>query len=83
MDSCSMKIAQDVREYAKEQRLEKEKALAFGMAEKAKEFKATGSAIYHCNLPDNSPLNKCRNKITHRRNSLIDGDVNHSKPRVL
>ena len=30
----------------------KEKALAVGMAEKAAEFKATGSEIYHGNLPD-------------------------------
>jgi phosphomethylpyrimidine synthase len=44
---CSMKITQDVREYAKEQNIEAEKALAVGMAEKAAEFKATGSEIYH------------------------------------
>ncbi|HRH42705.1 MAG TPA: phosphomethylpyrimidine synthase ThiC [Pyrinomonadaceae bacterium] len=44
---CSMKITQDVREYAKEQNVEAEKALAVGMAEKAAEFKATGSEIYH------------------------------------
>ena len=43
---CSMKITQDVREYAKEQNIEAEKALAVGMAEKAKEFVATGSEIY-------------------------------------
>ena len=49
---CSMKITQDVREYAKEQNLEAEKALAVGMAEKAKEFVATGSEIYHGNLPE-------------------------------
>ncbi len=49
---CSMKITQDVREYAKEQNLEAEKALAVGMAEKAAEFKATGSEIYHGNLPN-------------------------------
>jgi len=47
-----MKITQDVREYAKEQNVEAEKALAVGMAEKAAEFKATGSEIYHGNLPD-------------------------------
>lgn len=39
--------AQDVREFAKEQNIEEEKALAVGMAEKAAEFKATGSEIYH------------------------------------
>ena len=49
---CSMKITQDVREYAKEQNVAEEKALAVGMAEKAAEFKATGSEIYQGNLPD-------------------------------
>jgi phosphomethylpyrimidine synthase len=44
---CSMKITQDVREYAKEQNVEEEKALAVGMAEKAKEFLETGAEIYH------------------------------------
>jgi len=49
---CSMKITQDVREYAKEQNVAEEKALAVGMAEKAKEFVATGSEIYHGNIPE-------------------------------
>jgi len=49
---CSMKITQDVREFAKEQNIEEEKALAVGMAEKAKEFVDKGSEIYHGNLPD-------------------------------
>ncbi len=49
---CSMKITQEVREYAKEQNVEAEKAFAVGMAEKAAEFKATGSEIYHGNVPD-------------------------------
>ncbi len=49
---CSMKITQDVREYAKEQNIEAEKALAVGMSEKAKEFVATGSEIYHGNIPE-------------------------------
>jgi phosphomethylpyrimidine synthase len=49
---CSMKITQDVREYAKEQNVEEEKALAVGMAEKAKEFVDKGSEIYQGNLPD-------------------------------
>jgi phosphomethylpyrimidine synthase len=44
---CSMKITQDVREYAKEQDVAEEKALAVGMAEKAKEFTEKGSEIYH------------------------------------
>ena len=47
-----MKITQDVREYAKEQNIEAEKALAVGMAEKAKGFVESGSEIYHGNLPD-------------------------------
>ncbi len=50
--TISMKITQDVREYAKEQNIEAEKALAVGMAEKAKEFTATGGEIYHGNLPE-------------------------------
>jgi len=44
---CSMKITQDVREYAKEHGVEAEKALAVGMSEKAKEFVAAGGEIYH------------------------------------
>jgi phosphomethylpyrimidine synthase len=48
---CSMKITQDVREYAKEQGLEAEKALAVGMSEKAKEFVASGAEIYHSSTP--------------------------------
>jgi phosphomethylpyrimidine synthase len=49
---CSMKITQDVRESAREQNIEEEKALAVGMAEKAKEFVATESEIYHGNMPE-------------------------------
>jgi phosphomethylpyrimidine synthase len=49
---CSMKITQDVREYAKEQNVAEEKALAVGMAEKSKEFLASGAEIYHGNLPE-------------------------------
>ena len=49
---CSMKITQDVREYAEKHGVEAEKALAVGMSEKAKEFVATGSEIYHGNMPD-------------------------------
>lgn len=47
-----MKITQDVREFAKEQNIEEEKAQAFGMAEKAKEFLATSAEICHGNLPE-------------------------------
>jgi phosphomethylpyrimidine synthase len=49
---CSMKITQDVREFAKEQNIEEEKALAVGMAEKSKEFLSSGAEIYHGNLPE-------------------------------
>jgi len=49
---CSMKITQDVREYAEKHGVEAEKALAVGMSEKAKEFVATGAEIYHGNVPD-------------------------------
>lgn len=49
---CSMKITQEVREYAAQENIEAEKALAVGMAEKAAEFTATGSEIYHGNKPE-------------------------------
>jgi phosphomethylpyrimidine synthase len=42
-----MKITQDVRDFAAQQGLEAEKALAVGMSEKAKEFIEAGSEIYH------------------------------------
>jgi phosphomethylpyrimidine synthase len=44
---CSMKITQDVRDYAAKQGLEAEKALAVGMSEKAREFVDAGGEIYH------------------------------------
>jgi phosphomethylpyrimidine synthase len=43
---CSMKITQDVREYAAQKELDDEAALREGMKEKAKEFVATGAEIY-------------------------------------
>ncbi len=43
---CSMKITQDVRDYAAGKGLAAEKALATGMQEKAEEFKKSGSEIY-------------------------------------
>ncbi len=44
---CSMKITQDVRDYAEQQRLGNiEVALEAGMAEKAKEFTESGAEIY-------------------------------------
>ena len=43
---CSMKITQDVREYAAAQGMSEEEALKKGMEEKAVEFKETGAQIY-------------------------------------
>jgi phosphomethylpyrimidine synthase len=43
---CSMRITQDIREYAKTQGLEPESALNKGLEEKAKEFREAGSEIY-------------------------------------
>ena len=43
---CSMKITQDVRDYAAELGLQEEAALAAGMKEKAEEFKKSGGKIY-------------------------------------
>lgn len=43
---CSMKITQDVREFAAEQEISEEDALKKGMEEKAKEFANKGSEIY-------------------------------------
>ncbi|MCZ7645988.1 MAG: phosphomethylpyrimidine synthase ThiC [Planctomycetota bacterium] len=44
---CSMKITEDVREYARQQGLTEEAALAKGLEAKAKEFKQQGAEIYH------------------------------------
>ena len=44
---CSMKISQDVRDYAKSHDLAEAEALQAGMDEKAKEFVATGAELYH------------------------------------
>ncbi|MBL1262677.1 phosphomethylpyrimidine synthase ThiC [Methylomicrobium sp. RS1] len=43
---CSMKISQDVREYAAEQGLSEEEALVKGMDEKSKQFLEEGADIY-------------------------------------
>jgi phosphomethylpyrimidine synthase len=43
---CSMRITQDVREYARQKGLDAEQALTAGMEEKAQEFKEAGSKIY-------------------------------------
>ena len=44
---CSMKITQDVREYAKTHGLEATQALEAGMEEMAEEFVKSGAEIYH------------------------------------
>ncbi|MGE0104021.1 MAG: phosphomethylpyrimidine synthase ThiC [Blastocatellales bacterium] len=43
---CSMKITQDVRDYAAKQGIDETKALEAGMQEKAAEFKQAGAEIY-------------------------------------
>ncbi len=43
---CSMKITQDVRDYADAQEIEAAEALERGMAEKSKEFLAQGAEVY-------------------------------------
>ena len=44
---CSMKITQDVRDYAAKQGLSEDEALKQGMDEKSQEFKETGAEIYN------------------------------------
>ncbi len=43
---CSMKITEEVREYAAQQSLAEEAALAAGLKEKAEEFREAGAEIY-------------------------------------
>ena len=43
---CSMKITQEVREYAAQKEINDQKALMDGMKEKSEEFKNKGSNIY-------------------------------------
>ncbi|MBA2705307.1 MAG: phosphomethylpyrimidine synthase ThiC [Blastocatellia bacterium] len=47
---CSMKITQDVREYAAQKEIDEQAALAAGMKEKAEEFVAAGGEIYQKTL---------------------------------
>ncbi|MDX8392357.1 MAG: phosphomethylpyrimidine synthase ThiC [Mariprofundaceae bacterium] len=44
---CSMKITQDVRDYAKEHGMETREAIEAGMNEQSEEFSRQGSEIYH------------------------------------
>jgi phosphomethylpyrimidine synthase len=43
---CSMKITQEIREFAAKEGLEEEQAIEAGLEEKAREFKEKGSEIY-------------------------------------
>jgi phosphomethylpyrimidine synthase len=43
---CSMRISQDIRNYAKENKLDTKEAIEIGMKEKAEEFKQSGGSIY-------------------------------------
>ena len=43
---CSMKITQEVREYAAQKEIDDKEALMNGMKEKSEEFKDKGSNIY-------------------------------------
>ncbi|MCY1462724.1 Phosphomethylpyrimidine synthase [compost metagenome] len=43
---CSMKITQDVRDYAAGQGLEAHTALEAGMAEKSAQFRELGAQVY-------------------------------------
>ena len=43
---CSMRITQDVREYARQKGLDADTALKVGLAEKAQEFRQAGGEIY-------------------------------------
>ena len=44
---CSMKITQDVREYAANQKVTESDAIKQGMQEKAVEFVRRGAEVYH------------------------------------
>ena len=43
---CSMKITQDVRDYARDKGLDDQSAISSGMAEKAEEFRSQGAEVY-------------------------------------
>jgi phosphomethylpyrimidine synthase len=48
---CSMKITQDVRDYAAQKGLEEATVLSEGMRAKAEEFRQKGSEIYLAEVP--------------------------------
>jgi len=43
---CSMKITEDVRKFAAEQKISEDEILQAGMEQKAREFSKTGGEIY-------------------------------------
>ncbi|GAB4169764.1 MAG: phosphomethylpyrimidine synthase ThiC [Wenzhouxiangellaceae bacterium] len=43
---CSMKITQDVRDYARERGIEAERAIDTGLSDKAEEFRRSGGSLY-------------------------------------
>jgi phosphomethylpyrimidine synthase len=49
---CSMKITQEVRDYAARNQLDEQSALQRGMREKADEFVSTGAEIYQGTPPE-------------------------------
>ncbi len=54
---CSMKITQEVRDYAVKKGLNDETALAAGMKEKAEEFRKTGGKLYYeADAPSAEPI---------------------------
>ncbi|MET0621740.1 MAG: phosphomethylpyrimidine synthase ThiC [Pyrinomonadaceae bacterium] len=48
---CSMKITQEVRDYASKKELDEQTALAAGMKEKAEEFVSSGAELYQGDRP--------------------------------
>ncbi len=52
---CSMKITQDVREYAAQKEIDEQAALGVGMKEKAEEFVASGGEIYQAQTTSEAP----------------------------
>ena len=54
---CSMKITQDVRDYAAQKGIEEAAALEAGMKEKSEQFKKSGAQIYvEPSAPQNAPV---------------------------
>jgi phosphomethylpyrimidine synthase len=51
-----MKITEDVRKYAAEQKLSEDDALKAGMEQKSREFTEAGAEIYYCHRIHYPPL---------------------------